>query len=69
MKTRLLSIMLRNVWYKVYVNLCDFRVGSYVILVTRDAHFYNYMSLGRSMPNNFLFDLLVHQNKTFKKII
>jgi len=26
--------------YKVYVNLCDFRVGSYVTLGTKAAQFY-----------------------------
>jgi len=32
--------------YKVYVNLCDFRVGSCVTLGTRAAQSYIYMSLG-----------------------
>jgi len=53
--------------YKVHVNLCDLRAGSYVTLGTRAAQSYIYMSLGCSMPNIFAFDLLVHQKTIFKK--
>jgi len=45
--------------YKVYVNLCDFKTGSYVSLGTRAAQSYIYMILGCSMQNNFAFGLLV----------
>jgi len=51
--------------YKVYVNLCGFRTGSYVILGTIAAQSYIYMSLGWFMPNIFAFGLLVHQKKIF----
>jgi len=51
--------------YKVYVNLRDFRAGSYVTLGTRAAQLYIYMSLGLSMPNRFAFDLLVQKQKIF----
>jgi len=47
--------------YKVYVNICDFRVGSYVILGTRASQHYIYMSLGCSMPYIFAFGLLVQK--------
>jgi len=40
-KQDVLSIML----YKVNVNLCDFRAGTYVTLGTRAAQRYIYMSL------------------------
>jgi len=55
--------------YKVYVNLCDFRVGSYMTLRTKAAQFLLYkfyMPLGWSMRNIFAFSLRVHQN-IFKK--
>jgi len=52
--------------YKIYVNLCDFKAGSYVTIGTRAAHYYIYMSLGCSMPNIFAFGLLVQKIlKTF----
>jgi len=47
-KQDFLSIML----YKDYVNLCDFRVGSYVTLGTRAAQSHIYMSLGSSNTLN-----------------
>jgi len=54
--------------YKVYVNLCDFSVGSYVTQGTRAAQSYIYMSLGCCMPNIFAFGLLVLHQKIFKTI-
>jgi len=48
-KTFNLSIML----YKVYVNLCDFKMGSYVSLGTTAAQSYIYMTLGCSMQTYY----------------
>jgi len=52
--------------YKVNINLCDFRVGSYVTLGTRAAQCYIYV-IKMIQTKYFVFGLLVHQKMVFLK--